>query len=183
MRLLAAAATLTVAACADPAAPLDAEFEPIVNGTDDGGRDPSVVLLVGTISSTQGILCTGTITTPRVVLTAAHCVAPSAGATSYKVDFVESWDTQTNQLTGVTDPRPRTVAKIWFDPLFDETALETMNAGHDVALVLLDSAVVSTLAPQPLYRSRLTKRRRRPDRSLRRLRPRRGRRDHLFRCG
>lgn len=63
------AALITGAACSD-AKPLVAEEAlPIVGGSFDAGDDAVVALQI------RGGLCTGTLIAPRVIMTAAHCVA------------------------------------------------------------------------------------------------------------
>lgn len=57
---------LSLAACADPTT--TSSSRPIVNGTVDTG-DPAVVIL-----DLGGGLCTGTVISPHVVLTAGHCI-------------------------------------------------------------------------------------------------------------
>jgi hypothetical protein len=129
--------------------------EPIVNGTDDAGRDPSVVILIGETGTTSFYACTASVVTPRIVLTAAHCVTIDA-VTRYHVEFFESWDTQSDAKTGVIDRVGRDIVDKWIDPNYDPI-LVLEGAGHDVALALLDSPVPPALVPLPLYRSRLTR--------------------------
>jgi hypothetical protein len=129
--------------------------EPIIHGTDDNGRDPSVVLLTGDLP--RGIyLCTASIITPRIALTAGHCV-DVPGATNVHVLFLESWDLESGDTTGVIPPTRLNVVGRWLDPDFDENQLLQAGGGHDVALLLLSDAVPSSIVPIPIYRSRLTR--------------------------
>jgi hypothetical protein len=59
-------------------------FAPIVGGSDDAG-DPAVVEV-----SIGGGQCSGVVVAPRVVLTAAHCVAPGA-ATAGDANVIAIW--------------------------------------------------------------------------------------------
>ena len=63
--------------CASCAAPIGSSSEPVVNGTTDT-TDTSVVALH--IASSNGpqddALCSGTVVSPHVVMTAAHCLSP-----------------------------------------------------------------------------------------------------------
>src|SRR2546421_2802642 len=55
----------------------EAQSQPIINGTDDTG-DPAVVVVAAQMpNSQQASLCTGSIISPHVILTAAHCVSPA----------------------------------------------------------------------------------------------------------
>jgi len=61
--------------------------EPLVGGAADDGGFPDVVMLRAIFTNdaglTQGFACTGTVITPRVVLTAAHCFNQSGGPPGY----------------------------------------------------------------------------------------------------
>jgi MYXO-CTERM domain-containing protein len=70
--------------CVEESAPLDddevlASSQPIVNGQVDTGHPATVALTV------QGYaFCSGTLVTPTVVVTAAHCITPEIGSPSWE---------------------------------------------------------------------------------------------------
>lgn len=74
-RFLLAIAALATTACAPPAPELGVSEAGIVDGTRETGY-PEVFL----VYNRAGGLCTSTLITPRVVLTARHCVVGSGGA-------------------------------------------------------------------------------------------------------
>lgn len=85
--LVCAVALLSLAACEvessgalDEAVELD--HQPIVNGQFDTGHPGSVALTVD-----GQAFCTGTLVTPTVVVTAAHCISPDIGSPPWQ--FVE----------------------------------------------------------------------------------------------
>src|SRR5690242_12670454 len=84
MKRLAAFSLITLlGACSAPAT-VGERTADIINGTDDTG-DPSVVLVVAQLGGNMGSLCTGSVVSPHVVLTAAHCVDPDVlGTTTAK---------------------------------------------------------------------------------------------------
>ena len=105
-RILAAAASLLTIACADqpsPVAPLENTNPlPIISGQPDQGSHPYVGLLVFDDANGPAWLCSGSLISPTVVLTAGHCTDgavaariwmdeslfgnsefPSSGSTSY----------------------------------------------------------------------------------------------------
>src|SRR5262245_15530390 len=73
--------TFILAGCASGVypsmAPDEGVTEPIIGGSDDTADPPVVGLCSHLPGQTQGFLCTSTLIAPRVLLTAAHCVAPS----------------------------------------------------------------------------------------------------------
>ena len=116
----------------------------IVGGEADTG-DPSVVAVYAQEPGQPGgFLCTGSVISPTVVLTAAHCVSESE--TGPGAIFTV--------LTGPNINRDRShalaVREVHANPLWSPRRLE---AGHDQGVVIL--AEPSTLAPLPLNRQPL----------------------------
>jgi len=99
------------------------DSDEIIGGTTDNG-DPSVVGIFAHLpGETSGSLCTGTVISPTVVLTAAHCVDPR----------VVGEGNQFEVLTGTDLSGPSAaVAATDFDPGFDPNDL---LGGHDVGIV------------------------------------------------
>jgi Trypsin len=91
---------------------------PIIGGTDDDAGDPAVVSI--TIGGGQ---CSGVVVAPRVVVTAAHCIAPGTG---------------TVDVGGVT----ANVVTTWVDRYY------TGDVDHDLAALRLDRD--ATVAPIPI---------------------------------
>jgi secreted trypsin-like serine protease len=97
------------------------------NGEVDRG-DPGVALLaIYTANSTS--VCSGTLVTPRSILTAAHCVHPATVGqiTQIRVGF----GTFSNQLEELVD-----VASYTYDPRFNP---QNLGAGYDAAIVVLQA--------------------------------------------
>jgi hypothetical protein len=84
---LAALALGLAAGCAgplDPVEPAVRSSAPITNGAVDGGHPYSVAL-----TSNGAVFCSGTLVSPTVVVTAAHCIYPGLGVepTSIEIFF------------------------------------------------------------------------------------------------
>jgi len=123
-------------------------YQDIINGQPDNG-DPAIVALFAKFQGEdQGALCTGTIISPTVVLTAAHCVDPAA----MQGHTVESFTVITEpNLTDGVDPSARlAVAETHFHPEFDINAVQS---GKDIAVAIL--AQPTTIKPIPFRHSAL----------------------------
>lgn len=143
LSLFALAATL---GCGAPAeSPADSPEDPtaqnenaIIGGVADTG-DPSIIALYAKEPDKMaGALCTATIISPTVVLTAAHCVHPDLVGAKAEFNVLTAPD-----LTDPSKPSPRLkVKEVHWDPLFSR--LNILD-GHDVAVAILESP--TTLTP------------------------------------
>jgi V8-like Glu-specific endopeptidase len=120
MRRLAALAALTAALITPASAGA------ITNGTADGNRHPNVGGLVSPTQYSDGtwIYCSGTLISPTVFLTAAHCADVS------------------DRVLVTFDPAYRAGDKVYSgtfhgDPLYNQAQSDP----HDIAVVVLDHAV------------------------------------------
>jgi V8-like Glu-specific endopeptidase len=114
--LAASAATLVIAA---PAAA-------ITNGTADGNRHPNVGGLVAATQYSDGtwIYCSGTLISPTVFLTAAHC---GEEGERVRVTFDTAYQAGDKVYTGTFHA----------DPAYNQSQSDP----HDIAVVVLDKAV------------------------------------------
>lgn len=136
--------SITVMGCAagQITGPPDETSSNIIGGTTDTG-DPSVVILFAQQNgSTQGSLCTASVISPTVLLTAAHCVDPAEVGTNVTFQVFTGYDFNSNN--GQWLP----VAKVDHDPQFSSSNL---NGGHDVGIVVLQNA--TSLKPLPFNTS------------------------------
>ena len=124
--LVAAVAAATLV----PAAPAAA----ITNGQVDGSRHPNVAGLVNGSQYADGtwLYCSGTLISPTVVLTAAHCDDDGART---RVTFDSAYEAGDRTYAGTFQA----------DPAYGQT----QNDPHDIAVVVLDRAI-SGLTPAKL---------------------------------
>ena len=118
-RLMFVICLLAIATAPSPAAA-------ITNGTADGQRHPNVGGLVSATQYSDGtwIYCSGTLISPTVVLTAAHC-AEDGGRVG--VTFDTDYQAGDKLYYGTFQA----------DPLYNQAQSDT----HDIAVVVLDKAV------------------------------------------
>jgi V8-like Glu-specific endopeptidase len=119
-RLIAAAATLAALTCAAPALA-------ITNGAPDGNRHPNTGGLVAPKAYSDGtwIYCSGTLISPTVFLTAAHC--GDADGESVRVTFDTAYQDGDTVYAGTFRS----------DPLYGHDQSDP----HDIAVVVLDKTV------------------------------------------
>jgi len=121
MRRLTFVAVLLLAALL-PATPAAA----IINGTADGTRHPAVGGLVSPTQYSDGtwLYCSGTLISPTIFLTAAHCAEDGERVA---VTFDPDYEAGDKVYTGTFEA----------DPLYNQAQSDT----HDIAVVVLDKAV------------------------------------------
>ncbi len=117
------------------AALLPAGVSAITNGTPDGNTHPEVGALLAPQAYSDGTweTCTGTLISPTVFLTAAHC---DQGASRVAVTFDSSYSSS----TGTT---------YWGEWHADPSYNQAQSDPHDIAVVVFDSAVAG-IAPARL---------------------------------
>lgn len=134
---LATSCVLMAAACTvNPGADVGVLQNPIVGGTTDTA-DPSVVLLIGEKSgSNYASMCSASVISPRVILTAAHCVAPSVVGTG--LTFQIFLGNNINDGKQMVSTNFVAVQETHFDTKFSVNDLEK---GHDIAVVITKTAL------------------------------------------
>jgi hypothetical protein len=117
--IIAAGAVFAALAAAAPAAA-------ITNGTPDGNRHPNVGGLVSPTQYSDGtwLYCSGTLISPTVFLTAAHC---GEDGERVRVTFDTAYQDGDKVYAGTFEA----------DPLFGKSQSDP----HDIAVVVLDKAV------------------------------------------
>jgi hypothetical protein len=143
----ALASLLALGACADPSAPADGARPAsrpsfIVNGTPAGGSYPSVGALLLDFD-TDGItgddaVCTGSLITPTVFLTAAHCVAWAPAGTQWAVSFAPDLYAKGTKVIAATG--------YVYDPAYGHDQANL----HDLALVFLPANATKGMTPLSL---------------------------------
>jgi secreted trypsin-like serine protease len=103
----------------------------ITYGEPDGNRHPNVGALVGTFDGQTYPYCSGTLISPTVFLTAAHC------------------DIDTEQVYVTFDPAYTSKSKVYAgtfyaDPLYDQSQSDP----HDIAVVVFDKPVMGITPAQ-----------------------------------
>jgi V8-like Glu-specific endopeptidase len=103
----------------------------ITYGQPDGNRHPQVGALVGTFNGQNYPYCSGTLISPTVFLTAAHC---DVGTSTVYVTFDSKFTSHTKLYTGTYHP----------DPLYNQTQSDP----HDIAVVVFDKPVRGIIPAQ-----------------------------------
>jgi secreted trypsin-like serine protease len=98
----------------------------ITYGQPDGNRHPQVGALVGTFSSGTFPYCSGTLISPTVFLTAAHC---NIGPSRVYVTFDTKFSSKSKLYAGT----------FYFDPQFNQS----QNDPHDIAVVVFDKPITN----------------------------------------
>jgi secreted trypsin-like serine protease len=104
----------------------------ITYGQPDGNRHPEVGALVGTFSSGTFPYCSGTLISPTVFLTAAHC---NLGTSRVYVTFAEKFSSKSKLYAGT----------YYYDPQYNQAQSDT----HDIAVVVFDKPITN-IAPARL---------------------------------
>ncbi len=96
----------------------------ITYGQPDGNRHPNVGALVGTFNGQSFPYCSGTLISPTVFLTAAHC---NIGTTTVFVTFDSEFSSHSKLHAGT----------FYSDPQFNQTQSDP----HDIAVVVFDKPI------------------------------------------
>jgi secreted trypsin-like serine protease len=110
----------------------------ITYGVPDGNRHPNVGALVGTFNGQTYPYCSGTLISPTVFLTAAHC---NIGTSAVFVTFDSEYSAHSKLYSGT----------FYGDPQYNQAQSDP----HDIAVVVLDKAIKNLTPAQLPYAGQL----------------------------
>jgi secreted trypsin-like serine protease len=117
----------------------------ITGGTIDGTTHPEVGAMLADFGDGLDVLCTGTLISPRVFLSAGHCTdylrSVGIGPHDVYVTFDPSWDP--------AHPGTALRGTYYQDPNYGYSGQGGNSDPHDIAVVVLDRAVSITPARLP----------------------------------
>ena len=146
-RALAAAAALALlGGCGEPDATPESSESDIIDGTADDS-DPAVVA-VSVVTDQYKRICSGTVVSPHVVMTAAHCFLPALEGDHLRLWVIRGDDADT--------PWPwRWYSAVPADTVTHPDYIEGYHlGGSDIAAVITESAIDAT--PLPMNRLPMT---------------------------
>lgn len=139
---------LLVCGCGTPTE-VDTSQSSIIGGTNDTGDDAVVLVIAAQPGSNAQSICTGEVISPHVVLTAAHCVAPSSIGNGNVFEIFLGNDI--NNSAQIVASNFVAVKETHYDTAFN---INKLNGGHDVGILITTTAL--PLKPIPFNHTALT---------------------------